>query len=484
MVPALLRVKIIRRYGLLQSSGSRRLFGWREWLLLSTILLLRAAFVLAFLPSPGPGYFFLEIDPPTLEGVHKQIAGGITKFFLPLEYPSGQFLWSVTSLPLLYLSNEYFGGILTYLLFSSLLIICAFTLSYLATGYFIFSATLAYMLALGTQLNYAFTYGILIIEYLTLVYMAINLCLAWLLIVDRIEGPLAWGGYAGSLLLLALSSEIWLDYAAATVAALGFGCIWAARHREIELLRRLSAIIAISIIIACAYVSLRLHIAPREFVRPGSETELLVTYSYITLIVEDFLVNFFTFLFTVLSNYLPASMTSSNSLTHLGKATILREQNGYDEAHQHLIAISHLTIWRFYAGTFATLFIGFVGRTIKISWHRASNAPPIIAGLCLAVLAGFATHLLIKMRPYNLVPALPYKVIISVAFFTVLVAYLTQLAFVSVRHAVPRWGVIITVWSCVLLAALTRPGMQGRLLAEVGLVGLGDPLGQLLHWLY
>ena len=99
------------------------------------------------------------------------------------------------------------------------------------------------------------------------------------------------------------------------------------------------------------------------------------------------------------------------------------------------------------------------------------------------VVAGFSTHLAIKMRPYNAVPGLTYKVTISVTALTVLIAYLTMLSSQRVRSRLAHFTVMIGVWGGVLIAALTRPGMQARLLAEVGLIGLRDPLEQILEWL-
>jgi hypothetical protein len=87
------------------------------------------------------------------------------------------------------------------------------------------------------------------------------------------------------------------------------------------------------------------------------------------------------------------------------------------------------------------------------------------------------------MRPYNSVPGLPYKATISIAALTVLIAYLTMLCGQRLRSRRFYYGIIACVWGTVSIAAITRPGMQRRLLAEVGLVGLRDPFGQILDWL-
>jgi hypothetical protein len=78
---------------------------------------------------------------------------------------------------------------------------------------------------------------------------------------------------------------------------------------------------------------------------------------------------------------------------------------------------------------------------------------------------------------------LPYKAIISISFWTVSIAYLTTWLAAYLRTACARYLLVASVWACVFLAAITRPAMQDRLLSQVGLVGMGDPLGQIMHWL-
>jgi hypothetical protein len=223
--------------------------------------------------------------------------------------------------------------------------------------------------------------------------------------------------------------------------------------------------------VLAAYLLIRLR-APIQYIRKGAEEELITTYTSLVLAVEDVIANFFTFLYITLDNYLPSFVSASNSLVYLGSATILREQHGYHESHTHLVAMSHLFLWRFYAGVAVTLFLGAATWAAVHAWRWPSLPAMITTALCVMVLTGFSTHLLIKMRPYNSVPALSYKVVLSVAPLTVLIAYL---ATIQIR----RSALIMVVWGCVFMAALTRPGMQGALLAEVGLIGYRDPLGEI-----
>ena len=152
--------------------------------------------------------------------------------------------------------------------------------------------------------------------------------------------------------------------------------------------------------------------------------------------------------------------------------------------HQSLVVMSHLFLWRFYAGIVATIFIGLAGVTAFQSWKTGSISAAVTTGLALMMVAGFCTHLVVKMRPYNSVPALTYKAIISVSAWTLLIAYCTMLSRDWLSSVRTYYFAIASVWACIFLAALTRPGMQARHLAEVGLVGLRDPLGQILQWLW
>jgi hypothetical protein len=145
--------------------------------------------------------------------------------------------------------------------------------------------------------------------------------------------------------------------------------------------------------------------------------------------------------------------------------------------------MSHLFLWRFYAGIAVTLFVGFAGWIVYRAWRSPSLVAAVVAALTLMVISSFPTHMMIKMRPYNAVPALTYKVTISVAALTLLAGYLTMIVGHWLRSRRVYFAIFAGICVNVFIAALTRPGMQARLLSEVGLIGLRDPLGQVLEWL-
>jgi len=327
----------------------------------------------------------------------------------------------------------------------------------------------------GTQLDYAFGYGWLIIIYILLTYCAINCFMAVRLLSDN-SARTSWRiGFVVSLCLVALAGEWWLNYATALICASAFGAIWASHHQLPRLRASLHFILGASVAVVVAYLVIRLPFRG-NFLKPGSEEELVFTYNHKILMLEDVIVNVFTFLYTALANYLPSFLTSSNSLTYLDQAAILAEQQGYDAPHQNLVLMNHLFLWRFYAGVVVAGFLALSGVALHRAWKTGSMPAAWISALSIMMMTGFATHLIIKFRPYNSVPALPYKAIVSVGAGTVLLAYLTMTSGRVLKSKKAFHTVVAGVWASILLAALTRPGMAKHLLEGVGLIGLRDPL--------
>jgi hypothetical protein len=465
----------------LASAGGESISVPRAAVALFAILVTAALFKLAFAPPLSAGPYVLIMSPVVHKNVEIALAHDWTALLLPFAYEPPRNFWSPTAIFLTYFVQNAIGAYGSYILWSSLFIGASFICALICLRSLMFASTLAFMFAFGTQLDYVYTYGNIITLYLVLTYMTLNATFAYLLLSERLSLFPALGAFALSLAVVALSNEMWINYATALLTGGLFGALWAHHHGNAALRARSLAIFGATLLVLAIYLSVRLRLAS-EYLAPGSEEELLVTYHSKLLLIDDLVDNFFTLLYMVLDNYFPSFMSSSNSLTYLDKALILGEQHGYDPAHQNLIITSHLYLWRFYAGVMVTLFGAFTAWVVVRAWRGRSGAAAITAALCLMVLAGFSTHLSIKMRSYNSVPALPYKVVVSVSFFTVLIAYLVARSATWFRDKRAHWGIVAGVWVCVLLAAVTRPGMENRLLAEVGLFGFSDPLSQILNW--
>jgi hypothetical protein len=453
---------------------------------LPTILLCLAvvaghtALTLATLPEVPPGLPGLWITPAVSQILSDTLPQHWPSLLLPFQFEParGGVYWQPTSILLLYFTQKYLGALASYLIFSNLFVVTAAIVARRLTGSLTFTATLAIAFGFGTQLDYAFAYGWLTIIYILLTYCAINCFTAVRLLSDD-SARTSWRiGFVVSLCLVALAGEWWLNYATALICASAFGAIWTSHHQLPRLRASLLFILGASVAVLVTYLAVRLPFRG-NFLKPGSEEELVFTYSHKILMLEDIIVNFFTFLYTALTNYLPSFVTSSNSLTYLDRATILAEQHGYDAPHQNLVLMNHLFLWRFYAGIALTGFFAFSGVALHRAWKTGSTSAAWIAALSIMVMTGFATHLIIKFRPYNSVPALPYKAIVSVSAYTVLLAYLTMLSGRFLKSRKAFHAIVAGVWGSIFLAALTRPGMEKHLLDGVGLIGLRDPLVRL-----
>lgn len=445
------------------------------------LLVASVSFKLAFLPHSPAAPYSLIMTPAIYESVSHLLPHDWAKLLLPFEYEPGRHYWATTVIYLAYASERYLGPVASYIVLSSLFITVTFFSSLVVTRSFLFSSTLAFLFAFGTQLNYQFTYGNLVAFYIILSYIAINFAIASALIMGRLSSFLGRLAFVVTLVVVALSNEMWINYATALAVATVFGILWGMRHQRYDIRNESAFLLAATVLVLAAYLSIRMRLV-HQYLAPGAEEELLVTYKYKFLIIDDFISNFFTLLYTALTNYLPSFLTSSNSIVYTPPGSIVAEQHGYDQAYSSLVLANHLFMWRFYAGVYVTLFIGLILTVFVRSWRRPSSWEAIFVALALMVLAGFSTHLSIKMRPYNSVPALPYKAIISITALTVLIAFAAAKSSLWFRSVQARFAFISLIWVSAFLAALTRPYMQSRLLAEVGLVGIGDPLGQILNW--
>ncbi|WP_210497168.1 hypothetical protein [Microvirga antarctica] len=436
-------------------------------------------FTLLTLPKPPEGIRILAINKGIFDSMTQAFQTNWTRLLWPMEYEMNRIYWPPATLFPTYAAERFLGPLASYLLFSCLFIGTAFALAFYVTRSLVFAATLGFMFAFGTQLNYTYTYGSLIPLYLILTFCAVNLTIVVMLLREEVTAGRGYLAFAGSLCLIALSSEWWINYAIALISAAAFGVVWAQWHVRPVVTRVCAFVIVATIATLAVYLLIRLQY-PGQFTRYGEEEELLLTYTSPVMMVEDFLTNFFTFLYMSLDNYLPSFVSSSNSLTYLGPEKIIAEQHGYHAQYQHLVVMSHLFMWRFYAGIAATVFVGLFILVVRRAWKSPAWHHAVIACLMLMVATGFATHLAIKMRPYNSVPGLSYKVVFSVSALTILVAYLVMTEWRRLSSPRSRWVLLGAVWLCVAAAAITRPGMQQQLLGQVGLVGFRDPLGQIL----
>ena len=451
-------------------------------IVLAAVLVAGTAFNLVLMPNhpTGAPQAALRMNSAIFQSIERALTTRWHDLLLPFEYETGRFYWPPTAILFLFWGEKLLGGTGNFILFYNLFLVTVFTCGLLLTRSIAFGAIMAFMFAFGTQLDYLFTYGNLIALYLVLTYVAVNFTSLILYLQSGATKLRYLGLFAGSLVVTALSNEMWINYATGLVCATAFGILWSRRHLKFDLAARCSQVLFVIAAVLAAYLAVRMRVA-RQYVTAGAEEELLVTYRQWSLVIDDLIANFFTLLYMSISNYLPSFVTSSITLSILAPAEIKASQNGYHSAYQHLIVMNHLFLWRFHAGVLVTLFLGGLVWALRRSWswQTGNVKAAIVVALGLMVLGGFSTHLLIKMRPYNSAPLLPYKVIMSVSAWTVLVAYVTWIA----SEAFPRWRgwIIGGLLATVLMAAFTRPAMHSSMMAQTGLSGYADPLPRLLR---
>jgi hypothetical protein len=452
----------------------------RTGLILAAMLAAGTFYNLVLMPNhpPGSPYAALRMNPEIVESVARALSTKWTALLLPFEYETGRFYWCPTVIFIFYAAQKYIGGIATFAVFYNLFLATTFACCLRLTRSPGFALITTFLFAFGTQLDYLFTFGNLVALFLVMTYVAVNFTWLILYLRDDTTSLRYFALFAGSLTVAALSNENWINYATGLICATVFGIFWARRQMESALSWRCAHVLGTVLAVLGAYLAVRLQVA-RQYVTPGAEEELLITYPQWSLLFDDLIANYFTFLYMSISNYLPSFLASSNALTMLPPAEIIASQHGYHPQSQHLILMNHLFLWRFHAGVLVTLFFAGLAWTARKSWswEPGNVGAAIVVALGLMVISGFSTHLMIKMRPYNSAPALAYKALMSVSAWTVLVAYVAW----SASETFARWRgwIVGGLLAVVLVASFTRPRMHAHIMVQLGVSGYADPLPRL-----
>ena len=464
-----------------EATFSEKQTGIKLCLGLLSLLLINWIFKFVFTPPVSEmGPYSLVNTPDWMAALKVILAHDPISLLLPVNYPDtdSKSLWWTTTLVPLYYFYQMFSAFGVYIVTSSLLVITVYLCSWYTLSSLVFSFTLGILIALGTQLNYALTMGVVLTLYILLAYIAINMTLCVFILRTK---AMNWHHYVCffiSLLFCVLGSEFWLNYAVSLIIALVFLIVWERHHKHDEFKRKARILLGIIGFTVIAYLLAETHAAHKYF-QAGVEEELIFTYSNLLLMIDDLIVNYFTLLYMALSNYLPSFLFFSNSATYLGEARIIAEQQGYHAQKTQLVMQSHLFEWRFFAGVFVTLFGVFGWKLFHLCWKDYKNKTSLILFiLWIAVVTGFSTHLMIKMRPYNATPMLSYKVVFSTFAFSIMLAYLAMISQQYFKNA-KQWsrlfaGFIIVVF----LAAYTRPGAMNAGLSATGMTGYSDPVAQ------
>ncbi|HEY3323052.1 MAG TPA: hypothetical protein VGP72_21550 [Planctomycetota bacterium] len=384
----------------------------------------------------------------------------------------GDIRWTTTGMVFFELLGSAVGYTPAFISICALLSGVAYICGWLAFRSQLFAICLALLMAFGTQFSYAYTNSSCAMYPLQITYLLVNLL--------AVHCLFARDGRAGakiifvvSLLLSAVCWETWLDYGAFLLVLCAFLFGWRKRHKLQSRNQNLFLVATITLTTMVVYLAIRIP-AAKLFVQPGREAELLVTYPSPLVAIDDLCSNYITYLFTSLTNFLPPVLTS-NSMHCYSAAELVGFQNGYDVPSTHFVPMHYLFMWRYAAGAVLALYLYLLFRVLRAAYQSARPSFVLYAAMLMLVGLGFGTHALIKFRPYNSVPILPYKCLISILGTTILIAFGLMQAH---RRLTRRWfGVCITsVACCVLLASFTRPAWQRRMGECMGLYGKASVL--------
>lgn len=447
---------------------------------LSFCLILSFLFKILFTPDLAQmGPYSLVTIPGFFETLEAAAGKNPFSLLLPLFYPeAGREYWWTTSLIPYYLLNKAFSPFVVYIITSSTLIIVSYVCGWMLLRSRVFCCILGVLFALGTQLSYALTYGLVLIFFLLLSYISINLTAC--IHILKSENP-SWKAhlfFGGSLIFCLLGFEMCLNYVGSLILGLCFITLWAHHHNQNPIKKSAIRLIAITVLLLGVYLLIQCCMrSVTQYLKPGCEEEVIFTHRNLFYVIDDLIINFFTFLYMSLSNYLPSFLFFSNSVTYSSMDKILAAQNGYHPSHTHLAYMSYLLQWRFYAGILATLFFISGFKWMRAAWNDDSKIHALVLSvLFIAIITGFSTHLVIKVRPYNITPMIGYKALFSTFAFTVMLAYIGMMMIDRVKSTIQKRRIFVSIFLVALLAALTRPTAMNAGLTAGGLVGYGDPV--------
>lgn len=422
--------------------------------------------------------FALDLDvgiyPPIAETIRHTLATNPWALLLPMEYEPTRFYWPVTTLLPLFALQEIMPAFVVFLLISSLQVGVIYSCSLLVSRSIVFSISMGVIAGFGTQLLYAYSIHNLFGIYFYLCYFSLSLTAGYFLVTRPDKTLQRLCLYTVALITAALGWEQWVNYGVWVIVAGTLALAWNQHHHGPLVSKHILGAVAITAAVLCIYLIIRMP-AAREYMHAGSEEELIFSYSSYTMMIDDFISSFFTYIYTAFSNFLPPSLVTSGTIQKYGFEAIVAEQNGYHEPYQHLVPMHHLFYWRYYAGITTTLFLLFTWRSLARSWKSPDIQHLVYVMLALMVLAGFGVHMLVKYRPYLSVPALPYKTTMSVYAISVLIAYTLMTARTWIRHLNAYYALVWGVWFLIIYEAFTRPKMLASLLKHVGLTGKTDP---------
>jgi hypothetical protein len=400
------------------------------------------------------------------------------QLLLPFAYDNQVVHWAPSSLPLIEFARRTIGLNATYLLLIASASVVAYYCGLQLFRYRLPSMSLGLMVGCGTHLNYMYYHNHIGAYYLFVIYIMLNLVFAYRIAFTDETRRKNVIGFVLTLVLALLFVEVSLNYVLFLLLAGTAIWIFARKTGDSHQASRVASALAGIVIIVALYVAARATFTS-HVMKAGSEEEIVFTYTTWSLMIEDLVGNLFLYLYAALTIFLPPQFLFSNSLIELGNAGVIAEQHGYHKNMEHLASMNHIYLWRFYAGAVcAGFFAIFLGTCRRLIWFRR-HFDLIVFLLLLLILLGFASHEIIKFRPYSSVPFLTYKCITSIIGVYVVTA--AAIAYIEKKR--PRMAILasIALWMLLLWNSVTRPYFEHTAYQAVGLIGEGKPYVRLSH---
>ncbi|MCJ7530352.1 MAG: hypothetical protein MUO64_04905 [Anaerolineales bacterium] len=372
-------------------------------------------------------------------------------------------------------------------LLHALIIILAFTLSWVVFRSFIFSYTLALCLGFGTQLNYTYNLSGSVSALLYEASWLILFFCGYQVIQSNKHQRLWMCLFTLSLFETALTYEGWLDFGVVFGLCACFYLFFIfQRQRDITRLRRLTFVAGMLVVVGVGYIGFKtVGIKLIWGLNPhsnGSESDIIFNYPHISPMIEDVISNYMTHLYMVVTNFIPPPFFTSNSYYLLGAEKLIEYQYNYHAAYSYLVPMSYHFLWRYYAGAVFVIFMYFLFKVISKSLKTFNSDKIALSIFMIMAAVGGPTHMLVKIRPMTTEPVLGYHVLVGVLGISLVIAYLLLMAQKYIKKPYLKATIIVGIWSVILYSALARPAYLQHLSQMVGLSSVPtDPLRELLR---
>lgn len=394
------------------------------------------------------------------------------QLFLPIKEIDG--FW-VGGYVLTYLIENFIGTAGVWYLFQVLLLLTAFFLSWKVFHSEIFSYFLSICLVFGTHFYHAFQYSCVVSLYLLQTLFILLLYFAYEFI--RSEKKYSWHLIAliATLIPTMVMTEGWLDFFASVWAMSVFLFFYFTKIKRPDLRKKVLIVFIIFNIFASIYIYIKFTYL--GFTHNSGESKIIFSYGteYFWRVIEDFISNYFTNLYTTLTNFLPPVFITSNSLYQYSELL----------EHDNSLMVGHfIYYWRYAAGVLTTLFYVFFFKVLRkvFKENKFSSLLPLFLFMIM-IAVNSPTHNIVVHLSFKAMPLIGYYVEQGILGLSLTIAYLFLLLKQKVNNK--KLVLLISTFTIlvILYSSIRRPNYLGHMIEAVGLAHQGpypNPLAVLI----